>query len=330
MSSVYGKKKRIDWIDIAKGIGILLVLIEHTYTAYNRRMGIIESNDTNFFISVIKSFFMPLFFFLSGVFIKSILSQDLKKVFINKFKRLMIPYFFWGIIYIFFWSIYQQKWPFVRLLELPIRPIFVLWFVYSMFLSFIFFWLLQKRFSKGMVFLIGMIFYLLGQFLSGKIAVDSYMMPLTGLLRNFIFVDIGFLLSNQAKKVRKTMDSLYLFLVSVIFLILLNICSSSFLIVDIPIKFITAISGIVATSEFSRLYAMVNTRFKWLQNLGIYSMEIYLIHKLVVEIVSIIMNMLITNKYVFMVTTVFVTIFLCFIVIKLIKKLNFNKISFGA
>jgi fucose 4-O-acetylase-like acetyltransferase len=52
------KDKRIEWVDTAKGIGILLVILGHTILLP--------------FISVpIYAFHMPLFFLLSGLFIKA-------------------------------------------------------------------------------------------------------------------------------------------------------------------------------------------------------------------------------------------------------------------
>lgn len=46
-----GLKERLDWIDFAKGIGIILVVWAHT---------------RGFFTNYIEQFHMPLFFFVSG------------------------------------------------------------------------------------------------------------------------------------------------------------------------------------------------------------------------------------------------------------------------
>lgn len=60
--------KRLDWIDKAKGIGIILVVYGHVARGiFNAG---IPMNEKSFGIidSVIYSFHMPLFFFLSGFF----------------------------------------------------------------------------------------------------------------------------------------------------------------------------------------------------------------------------------------------------------------------
>ena len=69
-------EKRLDWVDIAKGIGIIAMLIGH--------------ND-NSLLSIIYSFHMPLFFILAGYTIKPISYKELKKATIKDIKRLLIP-----------------------------------------------------------------------------------------------------------------------------------------------------------------------------------------------------------------------------------------------
>lgn len=76
-------KERIVWIDIAKGIGIMLVIIGHCF--YH---GYLQS----LFRGVIFSFHMPLFFIISGYTLSC--SDSFKKLFLKtflKFKRLIIP-----------------------------------------------------------------------------------------------------------------------------------------------------------------------------------------------------------------------------------------------
>ena len=71
--------RRIEWIDIAKGIGILLVILGHTIALK--------------YSKVLYTFHMPLFFLLSGLVAKECCS--FKDVFINKTKRVLKP---WGTI----------------------------------------------------------------------------------------------------------------------------------------------------------------------------------------------------------------------------------------
>lgn len=69
--------KRIGWIDIAKGITILLVIVGHTLIGY-------KVND------YIYAFHMPLFFICSGLLFKP---KDIKMVAKNNAKKLLVPYY---------------------------------------------------------------------------------------------------------------------------------------------------------------------------------------------------------------------------------------------
>lgn len=73
-------KKRIDWLDIAKGIAIICTIIGHS----------VEKNKIGVFIF---SFHMPLFFILSGYTLKKIQFSELPKATLKDFLRLILPVF---------------------------------------------------------------------------------------------------------------------------------------------------------------------------------------------------------------------------------------------
>lgn len=78
-------KTRINWIDIAKGIGILLVILGHS----PRDIMVDSYPAIRFMFSFIYSFHMPLFFFLAGVTFHSFKKSD--GFIIKKTKQLFIP-----------------------------------------------------------------------------------------------------------------------------------------------------------------------------------------------------------------------------------------------
>jgi acyltransferase len=84
---------RLLWIDTLRAIGIFFVVLVHTGRI-----------DSLFILLGIKSFFMPLFFFLSGLFVKESFYKD---SFFNILKmlakRLLIPYIFFALVSCFFW-----------------------------------------------------------------------------------------------------------------------------------------------------------------------------------------------------------------------------------
>ena len=88
--------KRIEYLDIARGIGILLVVLGHN-----------DFEAISLFIhQVIYSFHIPLFFFLSGYFINiSIPFFDFVK---KRFNALLKPFLF-TIFLIYFTSVSFEK-----------------------------------------------------------------------------------------------------------------------------------------------------------------------------------------------------------------------------
>lgn len=93
------KTLHYDWIDAAKGLGIIFVVLGHAIAD--------TTQNVQFFgklFQIIYSFHMPLFFFLSGFCgIKALQKRKLHEeeaYILERFKRLMVPYFFVGICYI--------------------------------------------------------------------------------------------------------------------------------------------------------------------------------------------------------------------------------------
>ena len=73
------EKERIKWVDIAKGIGIVCVVMGHIFSAQMPAH------------KIIFLFHMPLFFFVSGFLYKE--QPDNKAYIVKKAKNLLIPYF---------------------------------------------------------------------------------------------------------------------------------------------------------------------------------------------------------------------------------------------
>lgn len=86
------KKTRIEYIDIAKGITIFLVIVGHAA----------NNLDMPFYRVVLYYFHMPLFFLLSGITLKAKAEYSWttwKSIIRKNILVLMVPYFLWGLIY---------------------------------------------------------------------------------------------------------------------------------------------------------------------------------------------------------------------------------------
>lgn len=77
------QKKRINYIDVAKGIGIICIVFGHVM-------------KSGFLRQVIFAFHVPFFFLLSGMTYQCKLNK--KRFYLDKFTRLMIPYYSFSLI----------------------------------------------------------------------------------------------------------------------------------------------------------------------------------------------------------------------------------------
>lgn len=88
-------RERIVYYDIAKGIGIFLVV--YTHICLNEDFHINE---------IIYTFYMPLFFVVSGMTFK--LKETLEKYVAKNFYSIMIPYFVWSISSFIYWAGFEK------------------------------------------------------------------------------------------------------------------------------------------------------------------------------------------------------------------------------
>lgn len=87
------KSERLSWLDILKGIGIILVVVGHIY-----------SNKTIF--NWLYSFHMPLFFLAAGwVYKEKPILIDLKR----RIQTIVVPYFSFGILTLIYWQFIERK-----------------------------------------------------------------------------------------------------------------------------------------------------------------------------------------------------------------------------
>ncbi len=131
-------RKYYDEITIARGIGILLVVLGHAL----KQTGV-TNTAVDVLIEVIYSFHMPLFFVLSGFVSVKILQYTKAEEYIRYIKsrmlRLLLPYFVMGILYMplkYFLSRFARN-PYdfsaAWKLVIGINPNTTMWFLYTLF-----------------------------------------------------------------------------------------------------------------------------------------------------------------------------------------------------
>lgn len=87
------RAERLSWLDVLKGIGIILVAIGHIY-----------SNRTVF--NWLYSFHMPLFFFAAGwVYKEKNFFTDIKR----RSQTIVVPYFSFGLLVLLYWQVIERR-----------------------------------------------------------------------------------------------------------------------------------------------------------------------------------------------------------------------------
>lgn len=133
------KQNRIETFDIAKGIGILLMVMGHT--GYG-----------DIFLKLIYTFHMPLFFFISGYFYRPQKNINFKQYLVHQINVLLVPYIVFAIFYEILHYIYTGEvsisYFFKSLISSNHNRIDVagaLWFLLTLFTAKIIYWFLNHH-----------------------------------------------------------------------------------------------------------------------------------------------------------------------------------------
>ncbi|MDO6681333.1 MULTISPECIES: acyltransferase [unclassified Oceanobacter] len=87
------------WVDYAKAIGILLMVFGHAVRGLDSAGIAMPEFYMNTLDSIIYSFHMPLFFFLSGIYMVHVFDKrGVGKFFGNKIDTILYPYVLWSLV----------------------------------------------------------------------------------------------------------------------------------------------------------------------------------------------------------------------------------------
>lgn len=164
------KKKYYEELTLMKGIGIVLVILGHSFSFTG--FDLIEVNKINKYIhETIYSFHMPMFFLIAGFLTNKYKDNLNKEFYISKIKRLLIPYIFINIIDAIprhlFSNLVNNKSNSIE------RIVFysgvATWFVYTLFILFLIFPIIEKYLlKKDRFYIFGIILFLLNLFNIGN------------------------------------------------------------------------------------------------------------------------------------------------------------------
>lgn len=258
-------------IDIAKGIGIFLVVWGHTFEACPIRREI-------------YFFHMPLFFFLAGCFVRK---DNIKVVFYKRMRTLLVPFaFFYVASLIIKLGKAMSSNPLLDTIlnfDFSLTNVnYVLWFIPALFLSSIIFHLCVNRISGGVKLSIAVLSVSLIGYVLCYYNVNFFdVLYLPQALCVTVFLLLGNIYHRVENKQRTLCISLLFCLPFFIFSIIANKAE-----VDIAVKVVgsnyllfvvNAIFGISLTLLFSNMISKYKISII-LENLGLYSLFIYGFH----------------------------------------------------
>ena len=170
------KKQRIVFIDIAKAVCIILVVIGHYF----------PGNSPGWYVTIhdiIYTFHMPLFMFASGyVYIATKKDIPYGQFILKKVRRLMVPYFVTSIIVISIKLLTQggmsvdhpvTAMSYVHMLYLPEAGYF-LWFIWALWWMFVLVPLFKTAKSRLILFLIGLVLHYVALPLPGEFCIAQF------------------------------------------------------------------------------------------------------------------------------------------------------------
>jgi fucose 4-O-acetylase-like acetyltransferase len=278
---------RLDWVDYAKGIGILLVVYGHVLIGvYDADIGL-SDNLYKIQHGIIYGFHMPLFFFLSGLFVEKWRQRNFVLALKQKTISLLYPYFLWALIQggimVVLSTYTNNKLKWTELLRLPIDPYAQFWFVYDLFFMFLLYYGLRKIMNTKLLFLFSLIIFIISPYF------ENWEIDRIGF--HFIFFVAGSVLMRfDIQRITNQVNKRIVILM-ILVLVLTNIIYLSFefsFVGEHMYNLILAPVGIIFTLVLSVLLSK-KRGFYVLKFLGEKSMPIYLVHILAASGVRIIL-----------------------------------------
>lgn len=267
-------RNRSAWIDVARGIGIFLVVLAHA------ERGIVKANmapPTTISLMMdetIYAFHMPLFFLLAGLHVGRGMRAGRAPFVRDKLVTIVWPYFLWSVIYIvtsMAVGVVNTPFGLSDLSDIAWQPVAHFWFLYALFLCHLMaaaLWPNRWMIIAATLSLI--LFWVAGSF-AGILTQTAQMFP---------FFAIGLLagpsLGGQEDRLRGTKPLLaiggFLLLIFIRFFLDRPPTSSW---AFAPLFYMAAIGGIAGVIGLSFI---IGERAGWLRRIGQASMAIFVIH----------------------------------------------------
>lgn len=292
------EKKRFEEIDIAKGIGIVLVIFGHCFPDVSTEAGI-SAPIFRVIHDFIYTFHMPLMFFLAGFLAQKIFRLNCiedKFGFVKaRFIRLMIPYFAIGLMYMpvkmILSSFAAQPFNIANLWQIFVgeNPDGGLWYLYALFLiQAVLVYICKKKNVMYLLPISGIISVLI-------IVLGIAFYRIDDAIYYLFFVMLGMFAGMKYKNFEDAISWLITTIAAVILCIAAYYCIK----LEIPVlKFLCGMMGSIMVIGISRaLLQSGGGTVRCLKYLGRYTMDIYVLHGIIMVAIRIALWSLLKLNY---------------------------------
>ncbi|WGD53261.1 acyltransferase family protein [Bradyrhizobium sp. CB1650] len=192
---------RVDWVDYAKGICIVMVVMMHSVLGVELAAG--ETGFMHVLVAFAKPFRMPDFFLISGLFLPLVIGRDWRIYLDRKVVHFAYFYVVWVTIQFAFKApafAAESSWRDVGLLYLEsfIEPFGTLWFIYLLPIFFVV-TKLTRRIPPLAIWLIAASLET-ARIATGWTVIDEFCARFVYFYSGYLFADYVFALSDRARK----------------------------------------------------------------------------------------------------------------------------------
>lgn len=333
LPSTENRNGRLGWVDLARGVAIILVVYRHSLVGLNRSGLLVPAFLYNI-QEYVYNFRMPVFFALSGIFLaKAVTKYPATTLFWKKVNTLLYPYILWTIIIISIQIVFSQytnseRTPhdYLYIITQP-RNLDHMWYLFALFNTSVLFIAMYQWLRSQIVihYLIAFALHLLSY------CVRDYSV-FSDLFYHYIFLVVGYNLSATALNMQV---SWHFFKKNVGWLILLTalfiFCQWSWeQLVPGSFALQPVLLGIILVAcvffyFFCRLLNLTKM-FNWLITIGTNSLPIYILHLMVISVVRIASTSIfnIDNVYIIILFSLILGIIIPMIIYTLSKKWGFH------
>ncbi len=289
------KQKRLLWVDYAKGIGIFLVVVGHVLRGLINSSIIPNSPTLEFIDRWIYAFHMPLFFFLSGLFIQRSLSKPFKKFILDKLYVIAYPYFVWSIfqstLQLIASNYTNNSLSLTDIWKIVYQPQMQFWFLYTLFVIVLLYGVLYKlKVTPTVFFAISVGVYCLH-------VLDVSFGP-WGILylarRHAVYLALGIIIGNyighyDLLAAKNRLSHLILWSIALGGYLALGIATNLRITENIATVPLVAAVGIFASVVLANILANLNI-LPFLSRWGTLSLEIFVAHSIFASVLRIVLS----------------------------------------